>query len=177
VLGRGDGWLHRRWRWGEGGRCGGLRPGSSSGGLGTMKGTTSSGSVRRVTAVWIDSHGGEARSEEWLTEELEVAMAERRPRRASSGGWRDERVGKRIAAWERRRQLRQARPTSSMMARHGLEQSLGMDASPTQKRAAEDGAMSTSRAGKRVTAWERRRQLGPARQRLDRRVRRRQGTA
>jgi hypothetical protein len=46
----------------------------------------SSGSIRRVAAVRLDSHGGEACSEEWLTEELEVAMAEQRPRRASSGG-------------------------------------------------------------------------------------------
>jgi hypothetical protein len=46
--------------------------------------TRSSGFVRRVAAARLDSHGGEARSEEWLTEELEVAMAERRLRRTSS---------------------------------------------------------------------------------------------
>jgi hypothetical protein len=40
--------------------------------------------------VRLDSHGGGVRSEEWLTEELEVAMVERRLRRASSEGWRDE---------------------------------------------------------------------------------------
>jgi hypothetical protein len=72
VLGRGDGWLHRWRRRGEGWCCGGLRPGSSSDGLGTTKGTTSSGSwpartrsscsVRRVAAVRLDNHGGEARS-------------------------------------------------------------------------------------------------------------------
>jgi hypothetical protein len=50
----------------------------------------SSGSVRQVTMVRLDSHGGEVRSEEWLTEELEVAMVERRLRRASSEGWRAE---------------------------------------------------------------------------------------
>jgi hypothetical protein len=38
----------------------------------------------------LDSHGGEVRSEEWLTEELEVPMAERRFRCASSGGRRGE---------------------------------------------------------------------------------------
>jgi hypothetical protein len=50
----------------------------------------SSGSVRQVTTVRLDSHGGEVRSEEWLTEELEVAMAERRLWRASSEGRRAE---------------------------------------------------------------------------------------
>jgi hypothetical protein len=40
--------------------------------------------------VRLDSHGGEVRSEEWLTEELEVAMAERRLWRASSEGRRAE---------------------------------------------------------------------------------------
>jgi hypothetical protein len=37
----------------------------------------SSGSVRWVAVARLDTHGGETRSEEWLTEELEVAMAER----------------------------------------------------------------------------------------------------
>jgi hypothetical protein len=83
-------------RRGEGRRCGGLRPGSSSDGLETTSSgpwpaqMRSSGSVRWVAAVRLDSHGGEVRSEEWLTEELEVAMAERRLQRASSGGWRGE---------------------------------------------------------------------------------------
>jgi hypothetical protein len=36
---------------------------------------------------WLDSDGGEVRSEEWLTEELEVAMAERQLQRMST--WRD----------------------------------------------------------------------------------------
>jgi hypothetical protein len=60
----------------------------------TTKGTTSSGSwpartrstssVRWVAAARLDSHGGEAHSEEWLTKDLEVAMAERRLWHASS---------------------------------------------------------------------------------------------
>jgi hypothetical protein len=112
-------------------------PGSSSGGLGTTKGmmssgswparTRSSGSVRWVAVARLDSHGGEARSEEWLTEELEVAMAERWLWRASRGGRRSEHgrgssearrrgrgswasfVGSawwRVASWERRRPMR-----------------------------------------------------------------------
>jgi hypothetical protein len=75
------------------GAVAGLRPGSNSSGLGTMKGARccparmrSSGSVRQVTAARLDSHGGEACSEELFIEELDVAMAERRLRHASSGG-------------------------------------------------------------------------------------------
>jgi hypothetical protein len=70
-----------------------------------MKGTTSSGSVRRVAAAWLDSHGGEAHSEEWLTEELEVDMAERRPGAlvAKDGVTSTSRAGKHVTAWERQR--------------------------------------------------------------------------
>jgi hypothetical protein len=65
----------------------------------------SSGSIRRVAAVRLDSHGGEACSEEWLTEELEVAMAEQRPRRASSRGrcGEEQRLGDSTVGGRRRR--------------------------------------------------------------------------